>query len=272
MNDLSPLALPAVPVDAETALHEPSFEDAVAAIAGDPNLAQDTKNHWCCSLRRTAAFLDRPMALLPARWTAVRMPASRLKAARLGVTAKTLSNHLSNVRAALAWMRQEERAPSRGALLSVEWRALSDQCPKLPHRARLLPLMRFCSARDIAPNAVDEAVIDSFLAYRRRTTSLAADDMARRKLARGWNDRARTVANWPSRLLYEPPSRQIEAFPPWEAYPVTLRYEVEAYLESLARVRKTPKGRRVLPAKASTIRGRRIMLKAAADGWREEGG
>ena len=203
------------------------------------------------------------MALLPARWTAVRIPTSRLKAAELGVTQKTLSNHLSNVRAALAWMQQEKRAPARGVALSPEWQALSDQCPKLSHRARLLPLMRFCSAHDIAPGAVDEAVVDALMDYRRSTTSLAVDAKARRALARSWNDRVRTVPGWPSQLLVEPHSRTPEAFPPWEAYPVCLRNEVDAYLDSLTRVRKTAKGKRVLPAKPTTIKSRRSSLEAA---------
>ena len=74
----------------------------------------------------------------------------------------------------------------------------------------------------------------------------------------------RTVPGWPSQFaLFEPPSRKAEAFPPWEAYPIGLRYEIEAYLDSLTRARKTPKGKRVPPAKATTIRGRRAMLEAA---------
>ncbi|MGO9134386.1 MAG: site-specific integrase [Methylovirgula sp.] len=264
MNDLTPLILPVAAAGGpEIGLHELSFEAAIAAITADPDLPADVKNHWSCSLRRVAAFLDRPMVLLPARWTAVRLPASRLKATRLGVTQKTLANHLSNVRAALAWMRQEKRVPARGMRLSLEWEVLRDRCPKLPHRTRLLPLMRFCSARNIAASSVDEAVIDAFLEYRRYTTSLAADAAARRSLARHWNDLARTVPGWPSQFLFEPPSRKAEAFPPWEAYPIGLRYEIEAYLDSLTRVRKTPKGKRVPPAKATTIRGRRAMLEAA---------
>jgi hypothetical protein len=135
MDDLSPITLPdPAPAGAEIDLHEASFEEAVVLIAKDPHLTADVKTHWPCSLRRLAAFLDRPMALVPARWTGVRIPASRLKATRLGVTQKTLANHLSNVRAALAWMRQEKLVPTRGVRLSPEWEALRDKCPKLPHR------------------------------------------------------------------------------------------------------------------------------------------
>jgi hypothetical protein len=206
MNDLTPLTIHVSPSGGpEIGLHVLSFEVAIAAIAADPDLPADVKNHWSCSLRRVAAFLDRPIALVPARWSAVRIPASRLKATRLGVTQKTLANHLSNVRAALAWMRQEKRVPARGMRLSPEWEALRDTCPRLPHRARLLPLMRFCSARNITPSAVDEAVNDSLLEYRRCTTSLAADAAARRSLARHWNDLVRRVPGLPSQLLFEPP-------------------------------------------------------------------
>jgi integrase len=264
MSDLSGMTLPgAVPAGREIALHEPSFETAIAAILADPDLPADVKNHWPCSLRRLAAFLDRPMTLVPARWSAVRIPASRLKATRLGVTQKTLANHLSNVRAALVWMHKEKRVAARGACLSPEWEVLRDKCPQFPHRARLYSLMRYCSARQIPPGGVDEAVIDTFLEYRRCTSSLAADAAARRSLARHWNDLVRRVSGWPSQLLFEPPSRKPEAFPAWEAYPIGLRYEIEAYLDSLTRVRRTRKGKRVPPAKATTIRGRRASLEAA---------
>ena len=231
MSDLSGMTLPgAVPAGREIALHEPSFETAIAAIVADPDLPADVKNHWPCSLRRLATFLGRPMALVPARWSAVRIPASHLKATRLGVTQKTLANHFSNVRAALAWMHQEKRVPARGMRLSREWEVLRDKCPKFPHRTRLYSLMRYCSARKYPLSAVDEAVIDSFLDYRRCTISLAADAAARRSLARHWNDLVRTGPRWPSKLLFEPPSRKAEAIPPWEAYPIGLRYEIKTYL------------------------------------------
>jgi hypothetical protein len=154
MNDLTLTILPdAAPAGAEIALNEPSFTEAIALIADDPNLPDDVKRHWPCSLRRLAAFFDRPIALVPARWSAVRGPASRLKATRLGVTQKTLANHLSNVRAALAWIHKEQRVPARGVRLSSEWEVLLEMCPRLPHRARLYGLMRFCSARKIAPGS-----------------------------------------------------------------------------------------------------------------------
>ena len=147
--------------------------------------------------------------------------------------------------------------------LSREWEALRDTCPKLPHRARLYRPYAILLCPEYRGERRRRGGHRLLLEYRRCTTSLAADAAARRSLARHWNDLARTVPGWPSQLLFEPPSRKAEAFPPWEAYPIGLRYEIEAYLESLTRVRKTPKGKRVPPARATTIRGRRAMLEAA---------
>jgi hypothetical protein len=50
----------------------------------------------------------------------------RLHHIQMSVTAKTLANHKSNVRAALRWFAKEESAPLRGAPLSPEWALLRD--------------------------------------------------------------------------------------------------------------------------------------------------
>lgn len=107
------------------ALIEPSMADATAAIEAAEDLPEDKRRHWACSLRVIAKALGKPLELVPARWTAVRLPLSRLHHAQMGVTAKTLANHKANVRAALNWFSKEANVPSRGALLSEAWAKLS---------------------------------------------------------------------------------------------------------------------------------------------------
>jgi hypothetical protein len=72
-------------------------------------------------LRQIAKWLDRPSAVIPARWHSVRISVSQLHHARVGVTAKTLANHKANVRAALRWFGNEHDVPQRGVPLSAEW-------------------------------------------------------------------------------------------------------------------------------------------------------
>ena len=64
------------------------------------------RSHLLCSVRQIGKALDRPLELIPARWTSVRHPIERLHHARVGVTPKTLANHKANLRAALRWYGQ----------------------------------------------------------------------------------------------------------------------------------------------------------------------
>src|SRR5688500_1889123 len=104
-----------------TRLLESSFVDAIVAIGQATDLSEQTRRDWFCSRRQIAKWLDRPAEVIPARWTSVRMPVAQLHHARVGVTAKTLANHRSNVRAALRWFANDHDVPVRGVPLSAEW-------------------------------------------------------------------------------------------------------------------------------------------------------
>ena len=102
-----------------TPLLEPSFADLIAAIAQAAELSEQRRRHWVCSLQQIARWLDRPATVIPARWNAVRISVGQLHHARVGVTAKTLANHKSNIRAALRWFGKEHDVPqTRGAAVA----------------------------------------------------------------------------------------------------------------------------------------------------------
>src|SRR5438093_1403345 len=103
---------------------EPTFAVAMSAIEDAADLSASVKRHWVCSLRQIAKWLDRPAEITPARWTAIRLPVGQLHHARLGVMAKTVANHKSNVAAALRWFGKEYNVPARGVALSAEWATL----------------------------------------------------------------------------------------------------------------------------------------------------
>jgi len=155
-----------------TTLFEPSFVDLIAAIETAKDLSEQTRRHRACSLRMIGKWLDRPAAVIPARWQAVRTSVAQLHHARLGVTAKTLANHRSNVRAALRWFGKEHDVPQQGAPLSPKWMRFRDSLDK-PTRSRLYSLIRYCSARGIGPSAVDDKTFQEYWRYRAETTGRA---------------------------------------------------------------------------------------------------
>ena len=244
-----------------TALLEPSFAELIAAIEQAAELSEQRRRHWVCSLRQIAKWLDRPAAVIPARWPSVRISVVQLHHARLGVTAKTLANHKSNVRAALRSYSKEHDVPQQGARLSAEWTRFRDRLDK--HlRQRLYSLIRHCSARGIDPSLVDDEVFDHYWRYRSDTTGLASNNTARRFMIRASNTCAVAMDGWGLRRLTEPPIKAAE--PAWEYFPADLRRDLDDYFAGLAKVHRSLNGKRIQPCSPGTIRTHRAELVAMA--------
>jgi integrase len=246
-----------------TTLLEPSFEEVIAAIEQAVDLPAERRRHLVCSLRQIAKWLDRPTAVIPARFNAVEMALRQLHHARLGVEAKTLANHKSNVRASLRWFAVEHDMPRRGMRLSPAWVAFRDGIGDRHLRQRLYSLMRYCSARNIAPGAVNDSVLDEYWRYRAETTALASNNTKRRLMARTWNDCVSAIEGSPMQRLTEPPVKR-KAGPAWDDFPEGLRTGIDAYLGGLSKSHRGVSGRRNRPCQPATIRTRRAELMAVA--------
>ena len=123
------------------------------------------------------------------------MPVAQLHHARVGVTAKTLANHRSNVRAALRWFGKEHDVPVRGVPLSAAWVKLRDGIHDQGRRARLYGLIRYCSGRGIEPGAVTDAILETYLRYRADTTALSSNDRVPGQPSRSVTTR-KTSSRW----------------------------------------------------------------------------
>ena len=245
-----------------TTLLEPSFADLIAALERAPELTEQQRRQWICSLRQVAKWSDRTAEVIVARWNAVRVAVIQLHHVRLGVAAKTLANHKSNVRAALRWFGEERDVPQRGVRLSAEWARFRDGLDQ-PIRNRLYSLTRYCSARGIGPSAVDDKIFDDYWRYRTETTAQASNNTARRFMVRAWNACAAGLNGWPLQRLTEP-DLKILAEPAWNAFPEGLRTDVDEYFAGLAKPHRSLNGKRIQPCSTGTIRTRRAELAAMA--------
>jgi integrase len=243
-------------------LIETSFADAVSIIAAAQELSEQTKRHWTTSVRQIAKALDKPIAVIPARYSAVRADLARLHQVPAGLTVKTLKNHKSNVKSALLWLAREKGIPEHGAPLSVDWEPLRAAVKDSLVRSRLSSFMRYCSANNIAPAGVDEGTVDSFVSYRWRCGK-PANDAFRRLLARAWNANVGSLPGWPATKLVVPSAKRLVEVE-WDAFPLGLRQDIDRYLQGLTRIRRSRTGQRIRPLKPSTIRTRRAELQAVA--------
>jgi hypothetical protein len=187
---------------------------------------------------------------------------NQLHHADSGVTWKTLANYKANTKAALFWFRNEQGLAPRGSPLDPKWKKLRRSLKDLSRLAKLSSLIRYCSLKGILPAAINESVVDGYMAYRKETTALAVDNKARRAIARAWNA-SRTIEHWPQQQLIEPPLKAKEG-PRWEDFPLQLQADVAAHLKFLATHRRAQDGKRLRPCKANTLRTRRPDLVAFA--------
>jgi hypothetical protein len=250
-----------LPVIPTTTLLEPSFVDLIAAIEQSSELSGERRRHWICSLRQIAEGLDRPAAVIPARWSSVQVAIGQLHHARIGVRPKTLANHKANVRAALRWFGQEHDVLQWGVRLSAEWVRFSEGLDKRI-RDRLYNFMRYCSARGIGPDSVKDKIFDAYWRYRAETTARACNNTARRFMVRAWNSCAATSDRWSLRSLTEPALKVVEFA--WDAFPAGLRKDIDHYFAGLAQVHRTLGGKRIQPCAPTTIATRRAELVAMA--------
>ena len=243
-------------------LIETSWADAIDIIGSSPELPEQTRRHWMTSLRQVAKALDRPLEVIPARYSAVRADLLNLHEVPAGLTAKTLQNHKSNAKSALLWLAKEKGIPEFGAPLSPQWAALMGKIADSTSRWRLSSFFRFLSANNIQPLEVNEEIVERFLAYRSRCGK-PADNAVRRLMARSWNTNVGKIAAWPATRLFEPPVKSTVEIP-WLDFEEGLRRDVDGYLAGLTKIRKSRTGQRIRPLKPATIRTRRAELQGAA--------
>jgi hypothetical protein len=246
---------------APTSLLEPSFVDLIAAIEQASELSPQAQRHWICSVRQIARWLDRPATVIPARRSSVQISVGQLHHARVGVTAKTLANHRSNVWAALRWFGREHDVPPRGMPLSANWASLRDRLDKRL-RQRLYSFMHYSSGRRLDPELVDDSTLDAYWRYRSETTARASNNTARRFMVRAWNACADAIDSVSLRRLTEPAIKVVE--PAWSAFPEGLRKDLDNYFAGLAKPHRTLNGNRIQPCSQGTIATRRAELVAMA--------
>ena len=121
------------------------------SFCGSQELPEQTRRHWGTSLRQVAKALDRPLEVIPARYSAVRADLIGLHEVPAGLTPKTLANHKSNAKSALLWLTREKGIPEHGAPLNPAWEDLRAGIRDSLVRARLSSFMRFCSAVNRLP-------------------------------------------------------------------------------------------------------------------------
>ena len=260
MLNSHPTGLP----DPEITLLEPSLADLQTAIQNDPSLPKPKRDAWCCSLRRMAEFIGRDPAQLPARLGALRFGIARLHHVQLGISRKTLQNHIANLKVAIHHVSGLKRLSGRGITLALDWNVLYDRLTAPRLRLGLSGFLKYCSATGIDPWSVSETSVGAFIAYATEVQFTVNPNDLHKQVARCWNRAREVVPGWPQITLTVPDFRPEPASLPWEAFELSFFADVERYLSLLGGENLLDEDAPDRTCKPSTITTRRNYLRLAA--------
>ena len=239
-----------------------SLHDVLQAIEMS-DLALAKKIKWACSIRIIAGLLPPQGLDLPARWMLLSPKVKNLHHEQVNMTKANLDNHKSSFKSALVYLSENGMIRARGTPLTPAWAAMWAVLRSETDRTRLSSLFHWASHFGMAPEQIDNLALDRFLAYRRDVLAQKVDDLFQRALVKAWNDYAGQHPVWPPQALVPAPLKQKTAVL-WEAFPASLRQEIEDWLASLQKVRRVPGGPHRKAVKSNTIVTRRRELQAYA--------
>jgi hypothetical protein len=147
--------------------------------------------------------------------------------------------------------------------MAATLRSLLAQVKDQYARDLLSPFMRYLTGRRIAPNEVNDCIVEDYAEYRRTTAFSVYRIAALRQMVRSWNACARSILGWSDIRLTVPAYAPRFVGPSWEDFPEGLRRDISAYLARISQRHRTADGRMMKGCAQATIATRRRELIAA---------
>lgn len=202
-------------------------------ILADDGLDPVRRQNLASALRSLGKALRQPLDTIPADPVELRRRLNGCTPAMAGLSAGRWRNVRSLLQAALAdagiiLVQGRSRRPP-----SAAWAALLAGLTAYGDRYKMSRFACWCTAGGIAPDAVDDAVMDRYLADLRDASLVAEPDRIQRDTAVVWNRCAASCPGWPPRRLAVADNRGAYAVP-WSTFPSSLKADVDAWLDRLA--------------------------------------
>lgn len=240
-----------------------SLAEVLADLDRDESLSPTRRRDLRSAIRRFCVLCDRDPARVPASITEIRGAINGLTAGKAGLSTKTCQNLRANLLAAL---RLGVTTAPRRTPLAPAWQDLYDRLPNKRMTSGLSRFLRFCSAGGIAPEAVDDPVVQDFVAWLGEATFVRKPRDLHRRTCRLWNEAANSISGWPQRRLTLPDYREPRTTIPLSEMPLPFQRDVERYLDWLAKPDPfdDERPRRALKPRTLKLRRNQIGLAASA--------
>ncbi|MFC3614542.1 tyrosine recombinase XerC [Lutimaribacter marinistellae] len=200
MTSQAPYPLDMAFVRADT----PMFAEIMDMLRSDASLSDTRRRDMISGLRRVSNALGLPPEDVPcdSRWLQPRL--ARIAPARLGLTAKSWQNAVSDARAAFTHFGLVERRINRIDDLSDEWRSLWSAVLASGDKTlqpALCRFVHFLNTMHVAPTGVRVEHADAYRDALERNEISKSPVVAYRAAVNGWNLARYRIPGWPDIVL-----------------------------------------------------------------------
>lgn len=240
-----------------------TLADVLAAIETTTDLLPRRRQDLASAVRRVARALGHPPEHIPADPRAIGARLKLVAPESLGMSVGRWHNIRSLLRSALMLVAPVMKGSSR-VPMSAAWKTLFDLLgPITMVRNRLSRLLRWLSYQRIEPGVVTADDLERFHQELLAQALASNPEATWADTVRSWNWAVKKVRGWPQ-LLVKRASRKVVYVLPWNAFPPSLKQDVDGWIDRLAARDFAGEDGPAKPASASTLVTREYQLRAFA--------
>jgi integrase len=239
-----------------------TLQTVLNRLATNPGLTVSRRRDLRSAVACFTRLVSQPPAGIALDLAAIRQTLDTMVPAWAKISRKRWANIRSELAAAIDASGLLPMLKTDGVELDAAWRPLMDEAPPWT-RQSLSRLARWSSLRGIAPTAIDDGVIERFLAELDSSTLVRNLRYRSGLVRRAWNV---LVAQHPTELravAVKTNTRVLKRIR-WIDFPAPLRRDIEDYLEWASRPDPLAEGARKRALSASTLRLQRQQIHSAA--------
>jgi len=240
----------------------PTLADVLAMVPGFTTISPQARHNMASAINTLARVLDSPAHAIPIAANIFRSQLTKAQPATLGISVRRWRNVASDVRRAIRLSGLSAAVVRSEIPLSDAWDSLLKTVADPWARAAVRRFGRFCSGHQQDPEAVDDAVVQQYLAC------LQASELARDAnrsvlvLVRAWNKHFVSEAKAQYRRLAGT-SRTRKYALDWHELPARLQEEVSAFHEQCLHPDPLDPAAKN-PIRPATIRNRDFLIRRFA--------
>jgi integrase len=243
-----------------TAPSSPATLGDVLALISQAELPERKREEVRSAIRTVARMLGGQPANIAADPATLRRRLETIAPEAKGISRGRFANIRSLLNKGLALARPMMPGRSVQPLLA-EWEVLAAKLA-FNLRVRLLPMLRFLSARGNKPSDVILADLEAYREAILNNRLRSRPEKTWDSLTWAWNGCQRKVEGWPA-IAIERASRRKTYVMPWSAFPASYKQDVDRFLNRLAGVDLSDDGP-MRPARPATLEKRQYQLRVAA--------